>query len=170
MGSLTLARLSLVLLAATLLRPLTASAEPQIDSQYGPLPVFELHSGFWINLHHTLYQEARQREATPSGRTKGGKTTKPVLQTTPGARTALTSAEQRAWEEAVSYYTANYADRDLAFSTELVLLKNQLGDFETCDELSGAKKKRCDAGLPSKLTQVLEAAAPILSRAPVARP
>jgi len=44
---------------------LTASAAAgQIDSVYGPLPVFELHSGFWINLHHRLYQEARvQRSA-----------------------------------------------------------------------------------------------------------
>jgi len=42
-----------------------------------------------------------------------------------------------------------------------VLLKNQLGDFETCDELSGAKKKSCDAGLPAKLTQILEGAAPV---------
>lgn len=26
---------------------------------YGPLPVFEFHSGFWVNLHHFLYHEAR---------------------------------------------------------------------------------------------------------------
>jgi len=25
----------------------------------GPLPVFEFHSGFWTNLHHFLYQQAR---------------------------------------------------------------------------------------------------------------
>jgi len=73
---------------------------------------------------------------------------------------AFSAAEQRAWDEAVSYYVANYADKDLVFSTELVLLKNQLGDFETCEELAGAKKKTCDAGLPAKLTQILDAAAP----------
>ncbi len=44
---------------------------------------------------------------------------------------------------------------------ELALLKNQLGDFETCDELSGAKKRTCDAGLPGKLTQILDGAAPV---------
>ncbi len=40
-------------------------------------------------------------------------------------------------------------------------MKDQLGDFEDCDELSGRKRKFCDAGLPAKLTQVLEAAAPV---------
>lgn len=138
-------------------------AAPQVDSGYGPLPVFELHSGFWINLHHTLYQEARQRRnaATPSADAKSSKSARPTLQIAPGAKVVLSGAEQRAWDEAVSYYAANYADKDLLFSTELILLKNQLGDFETCDELSGIKKKSCDAGLPPALTRILEAAAPV---------
>ena len=145
-----------------LLFPATLAAAPQIDSTYGPLPVFELHSGFWINLHHRLYQEARQqRSAASSGGPKSARSAKPALQVAPGARPALTAAEQRAWDDAVSYYAANYADKDLLFTTELMLLKNQLGDFETCDELSGAKKKSCDAGLPAKLTQILEGAAPV---------
>jgi hypothetical protein len=55
----------------------------------------------------------------------------------------------------------NYADKDLLFTTELIQLKDQLGDFEDCDELSGRKRKFCDAGLPPNLTQVLEAAAPL---------
>jgi hypothetical protein len=121
-----------------------------------------LHSGFWINLHHRLYEEARQqRNAVPAGAAKSPKTGKPTLQIAPGSTVVLNASEQRAWENAVSYYAANYADKDLLFSTELVLLKNQLGDFETCDELSGAKKKSCDAGLPANLTKILEAAAPV---------
>lgn len=147
----------LALLFATAL-----AAAPQIDSVYGPLPVFELHSGFWINLHHRLYEEARQqRRAAPAGSAKSGGSAKPTLQVAPGAKPTLTGHEQRAWDDAVSYYAANYADKDLLFSTELVLLKNQLGDFEDCDELSGAKKRTCDAGLPGKLTQILEGAAPV---------
>ena len=148
----------LIVGAALLVFPLTAA--PQIDSAYGPLPVFELHSGFWINLHHALYQAARQR-STPADSSKPSKSPKPTLQVTAGARPSLTAAEQRAWDEAVAYYTANYANQDLLFSTELILLKNQLGDFETCDELSGTKKKSCDAGLPGKITRVLESAAPV---------
>src|SRR3977135_741901 len=165
MGRIVTTRLPILFLAVHLLLGPAIAAAPQVDVTYGPLPVFELHSGFWINLHHRLYQEAReQRSGSPGGATrssKSGKTARPVLQVAPGAKIAVSAAEQRAWDEAVSYYAANYADKDLLFSTELVLLKNQLGDFETCDELSGAKKKSCDAGLPSNLTQILESAAPV---------
>ena len=149
-----------VLLTLALLAPLRAGAMPQSDSTYGPLPVFELHSGFWINLHHTLYYEARLRKAAASP-DKTGKTSGPVLKTSPEAKPAFTAAEQKAWEDAVSYYTANFVDKDLLFSGELVELKNQLSDFEDCDELSGRTKKFCDAGLPPKLTQALESAAPV---------
>ena len=138
-----------LLLTVALLAPLALAAEPQRDSSYEPLPVFELHSGFWMNLHHTLYLQARQR------RDKQGGTSKVV----PASR--LSDSEQRAWDAAVAYYVANYSGKDLLFSTEMILLKNQLGDFEDCDELSGASKKTCDAGLPPKITQVLDSAAPI---------
>jgi hypothetical protein len=145
----TLAPLVLLLLTAAFPCLPAISAEPQIDSQYGPLPVFELHSGFWINLHHTLYQQAKQRRDAK------------VIASGAAATTRRSKTEQLTWETAVSYYAANYVDKDLLFNTEMVLLKNQLGDFEGCDELSGAKQKTCDAGLPTKLTQILEAAAPV---------
>jgi hypothetical protein len=139
----------LLLLTVAMIAPLALAAEPQRDSSYEPLPVFELHSGFWMNLHHTLYQQARQR------RDKQGGTPKAV----PASR--LSDSEQRTWDAAVTYYVANYSGKDLLFSTEMILLKNQLGDFEDCDELSGASKKTCDAGLPPKITQVLDSAAPV---------
>jgi len=122
----------------------TPQSEPE---QFANLPIFELHSGFWMNLHHTLYGQAR---ASRDGR---------GLPSSAGGTTKRTPNEEIAWDNAVAYYAANYVDKDLLFSTELMLLKNQLGDFEQCDELSGAKKKTCDAGLPPKLTQVLNAAA-----------
>jgi len=123
---------------------------PQVDNQYGNLPVFELHSGFWINLHHTLYGQARASRDARGGPSGMG-----------SVATKRTPSEQLAWDNAVSYYVANYEDKDLLFSTEMILLKNQLGDFEQCDELSGAMVKRCDAGLPPKLTRILDAAAPV---------
>jgi hypothetical protein len=155
---------------------LTLAAMPRCVAQgtestiYGPLPVFEFHSGFWVNLHHTLYQEAKSRRPqtrqpaqsspvdTPE---KAPNAAGPTLRTAPGAKTPLTAAEQRAWDEALNYYTANYIDKDLLVTTELVLIKNQLGDFDGCDELSGRKKKTCDAGLPENLTHVLEGAAAV---------
>jgi hypothetical protein len=153
-------RFLFLLLTLALLASSRAMAKPQSGSTYGPLPVFELHSGFWINLHHTLYHEARQRTAS-AAQDKSGKTSGPALKTSPDARPTFTAAEQKAWDDAVAYYAANYADKDLLFTTELIQLKDQLGDFEDCDELSGRNKRFCDAGLPPKLAQALETAAPV---------
>ena len=117
-----------------------------------PLPVFEFHSGFWLNLHHTLYRAARAQR---------------IANATAGPNAAnfavanLSPAEQRAWSAAIAYYSKTYADSDLTVSLEMILIKNQLGDFETCQDLAGRKKKSCDAGLPVSLTQALEAAAPV---------
>ena len=150
--------LSHLLFMLCLLAPSSGAARPQIIYSEPQLPVFELHSGFWINLHHTLYYEARQRRAFLSRDANAPKSAAPksVL-----AGTGLNDAEQKAWDDAVAFYLVNYADKDLLFTTELIQLKDQLGDFEDCDELSGRKRKFCDAGLPSNLTQALEAAAPV---------
>jgi hypothetical protein len=150
-----------LLFAFFLFAPARSGARAQFNSTDTPLPVFELHSGFWINLHHTLYQEARQRTAPPARQASGSKTSGPVAKSTASENPALTAAEKKAWDEAVSYYAENYANKDLLFTTELIQLKNQLGDFEDCDELSGRKRKFCDAGLSPRLAQVLEAAAPV---------
>ena len=148
------------LLAFCLFAPVRVTAQSQTNYTEAQLPVFELHSGFWINLHHTLYYEARQRKAGASREATANKsssaTTKSLI-----AGKGLTDAEQKTWDEAVAYYAANYAEKDLLFTTELIQLKDQLGDFEDCDELSGRKRKFCDAGLPPSLTQVLEATAPV---------
>ena len=91
-------------------------------SVYGPLPVFEFHSGFWVNLHHTLYQEAKfgslQDGSTAADNDKTSSKNRPTLKTSPGAKSPLTPAEQRAWNEALSYYAANYIDKDLLFGFE----------------------------------------------------
>ena len=150
--------LSPLLLTLWLLAPSSRATRPQYNYTEPQLPVFELHSGFWINLHHTLYYEARQRRAFLSREANATKSAAPksVL-----AGKGLNDAEQKAWDDAVAYYMVNHADKDLLFTTELIQLKDQLGDFEDCDELSGRKRKFCDAGLPSNLTQSLEAAAPV---------
>src|SRR6266478_1935718 len=154
-------RFPILLFALFLFAPFRAAGQSQNNFSYGPLPVFELHSGFWINLHHALYHEARLRTSPAGSADKSGKTSGPTLNTTPEARPSLSPAEKRIWDDAVAYYVANYAAKDLLFSTELIQLKDQLGDFEDCDELSGRNRRFCDAGLTAKLTQVLEAAAPV---------
>src|SRR5437899_11502933 len=102
------ARFPVLLSLLSLLAPVVAAAQAQSNFTYGPLPVFELHSGFWINLHHTLYHEARQRTAAASP-DKASKTSGPALHTAPDAKPALTPAEQHQWDDAVAYYVSNYA-------------------------------------------------------------
>ena len=144
---------SLAHLAAS---PLAANANAlpsplQDEPQPAPLPVFEFHSGFWLNLHHTLYRQARLQRSGNSGANV-------VALSGIGS---LSPAEQRIWNSALAFYTKTYADKDLTVSLELILIKNQLGDFETCEDLAGLKRKTCDAGLPGSLTETLDAAAPI---------
>jgi len=146
---------------------LSAAAAPRTlgqqveDSAYGPLPVFEFHSGFWVNLHHFLYHEARVREALKDPRGTPTKPAGPALKPAPGSQPTLSPAEQRIWDQAIAYYVSSYAGKDLLVNIDLILLKNQLGDFEDCNELTGRKKPACDAGLPGNIGIILEAAAPI---------
>ena len=119
----------------------------QSDISRAPLPVFEFHSGFWLNLHHTLYYQARQQRAASSASVLG--------------TTTLSPSEQKAWDAAVSFYVQTYAGKDLLVALDMILIKNQLGDFETCDDIVGLKRKTCDAGLPKKLTEVLSGAASV---------
>src|ERR1700726_5150096 len=92
-----------LLFASTALGVPRAAAQTNEGSVYGPLPVFEFHSGFWVNLHHTLYQEAKfgapQDSSTAAGNDKATSKNRPTLKTSPGAKSSLTPAEQRAWNE-----------------------------------------------------------------------
>lgn len=139
-----------VCLLALFFAPLSAAQE---ETPAAPLPVYEFHSGFWLNLHHTLYRIARlQRSANASANSAPANSS---------GISNLSPAEQRVWSAAIAFYSKTYADQDLTVSLEMILIKNQLGDFETCEDLAGFKKKSCDAGLPAKLTEVLDSAAPI---------
>ncbi|HET7107372.1 MAG TPA: hypothetical protein VFI38_11225 [Candidatus Acidoferrum sp.] len=131
----------------------------EVESGYGPLPVFEFHSGFWVNLHQFLYREARLRESTPEA--KAAAAGNPSGQTLKQTPISLSAEEQKTWEQAIAFYRANYAGKDPQINIDLILLKNQLGDFEDCDELLGRKKRACDAGLPGNVGVILEAAAPV---------
>jgi hypothetical protein len=144
-----------------LLVPFSSEAKQEVDSVYGPLPVFEFHSGFWLNLHHFLYHEAKVREAARASADTTSKNAGPPFRQTPASQPALTPPEQRIWDAAIAFYIANYAHKDLLVNIDLILLKNQLGDFEDCDELTGKKHQVCDAGLPGKIGPVLESVAPI---------
>src|SRR3989454_2905218 len=93
-------------------RPAFLAPPPSVLEQSfsGPLPVFESHSGFWTNLHHFLYQQARLKRRGDSAPGKG-----PTAAPSAGepVRTgSLTAEEQAAWSGAVEYYEKNLADKD----------------------------------------------------------
>ncbi|HWQ03141.1 MAG TPA: hypothetical protein VNL38_01555 [Candidatus Nitrosotenuis sp.] len=123
-----------------------------------PLPVFEFHSGFWLNLHHVLYEQARLREQRPIVRADAARKLAPV----PSVRAAeLTPAEAAGWNAALDYYATNLASRDLQFDGDLVNIKNRLAELENCDDLSGRSAPQCVSGLRAEQIAALERAAPV---------
>jgi len=85
----------LVCLGLFLATPAPIASGQEIESVYGPLPVFEFHSSFWVNLHHFLYHEARARLAATDTQPSAAKPTGPVMKVSPGAQATLTAAEQK---------------------------------------------------------------------------
>src|SRR5271169_5295970 len=90
-----------------------ASRGQALESGYGPLPVFEFHSGFWVNLHHFLYHEARARTAVLDAHDAASKSGAPVLKQSPGSTVTLSPAEQKAWNDAIAFYQENHSMKDM---------------------------------------------------------
>jgi hypothetical protein len=121
---------------------------PQGESRVEPgLPVFEFRSGFWLNLHHFLYREARaarsRAEAAPE-----------AADNSPAAEAGLTAEEQRAWQDALDYYAATLAGQDLLFNGDMVAIKNRLSEMEAEPDLQ-------KSGLRPEMMAAMERAAPI---------
>src|SRR5271167_2198165 len=54
--------------------PVSGEQQSSITQSSGtesPLPVFEMHSGFWVNLHHFLYLQARLLRGNSSSMDSG---------------------------------------------------------------------------------------------------
>ncbi|MGH9790008.1 MAG: hypothetical protein ACRD5W_02250, partial [Candidatus Acidiferrales bacterium] len=71
-------------------------------------PVFRFQSGFWLNLHHFLYQQARlhsERPVTRTGAAASGKNSLAAAQA-PVDTSALTPEQSKAWSAALDYYAA----------------------------------------------------------------
>ncbi len=124
------------------------------DATSGPRPIFEFHSGFWLNLHHFLYEQARQAEHLQASQ-GGGAAKSPVTDVN------RESDASPAWQAAIAYYRKNMAHRDLLFDQSMVLIGNRLADIETCPDLSGRTITSCTSGLQPNLIAALEGAAPI---------
>ena len=150
-------RASVALAAVLLLMTAPGQVAAQAARQEAPLPVFEFHSGFWINLHHFLYQQARipkstSRQTKSSGARSFG---------TAASTDRLTQQEQQAWAAALDYYARELADRDLLFNGDMVNINNRLSEMEDCADLSGRSLRQCASGLRDELIAALERAAPV---------
>jgi len=112
-----------------------AAADPAVVS----VPPFQLRNGFWINLHHVLYQQtipAAKGEAPPAV-----------------DLTALGPEERSAWSQALVYYRASIAGHDV-FERDMAHVDYTLADLD-----DGTVPSR--APLKPELAAALERAAPV---------
>lgn len=121
------------------------------------MPVFEFHSGFWLNLHHALYEQARIRQHRPTQRPEPKQAGAPQS-FMPDSE--LTAAEREAWNASLESYENLVAGRDLQFEGDLALIKNRLAELENCADLSGQEEQVCTSGIRQDLVVALERAAP----------
>jgi hypothetical protein len=175
MPSLGLHRILRVFLAAPLLlqaatgwaaisvgAPSVYSSQQAVTGQSGlesPLPVFEMHSGFWVNLHHFLYLQARLLKGNSSSTdTVRGAAQPDEL---PVSLIDFPEADIHAWQDAVAFYSKDLAGRDLLLNGDMEIINNQLSALETCAELEGKTTPLCKSGLRQDLVEALERAAPV---------
>ena len=124
-----------------------------------PLPVFELHSGFWVNLHHFLYLQARLKKGNASSMDVARGEALP--NEPPASLLDFPEEEINAWNDAVTFYAKDLAGRDLLLNGDMETINNQLSAMETCSELEGKSTPTCNSGLRKDLIEALERAAPV---------
>ena len=131
--------------------------------QYGETPpaspALELHSGFWINLHHFLYLEARLRSAAADPASHESQA-QPEYTSSPPAGD-LTPAEQTAWTAALDAYARDWSERDLLHNLDMTIANDRLAELESCPDISAQAAPPCAAGLRADLVAALEKAAPV---------
>ncbi len=156
----------LLLPAALLVLCVAAPADAQINFPEQPepknavmtLPVFEFDSGFWVNLHHFLYEQGRLSAKLPLA---GGGAKNVNQSETLADLSTLTPAERAAWESAVAYYAATISHDDLQADDEQSEVSEELSLREGCPHLSGPSGSDCQLLQEPELVNALESAAPI---------
>ena len=135
------------------------SSITQSSGTESPLPVFEMHSGFWVNLHHFLYLQARLLK----GNSSSSETVRGAAQPDelPVSLMDFPEADIHAWQDAVTFYTKDLAGRDLLLNGDMEIINNQLSAMETCPDLEGKTTPLCKSGLRQDLVEALERAAPV---------
>jgi hypothetical protein len=138
----------------------STAGHPAPQERETPPPVFEFHSGFWINLHHFLYLQGRARQFARESAAAGSPApAQPLPQSV--ALDGLSADQQRAWNAAVDAYAADWSSRDLQLNIDMTVVNNRLSELENCGELSGKNRVECKADLREDLVTALDEAAPI---------
>lgn len=119
-------------------------------------PIFIFHTDeFWLNLHHFLYVLGRAQNKTADA-SREAVAGAPVDQEKGLA--ALSTAERKVWNEAVSAYAATLSKKDLVFDDPLPGITNALAQAGEMRSLAGA-------GVDSETASVLQRAEPIYRKA-----
>src|SRR5258707_3380020 len=137
---------------------LTHLRAQQSSATESPLPVFELHSGFWVNLHHFLYLQARLANGNSSS--TGSPRGAAPPDEPPVSLVDFPAEEIKVWRAAVAFYAKDLARRDLLVNVEMETINNRLAEMETCTELQGKTSATCKSGLQADLVETLDRAAP----------
>src|SRR5579864_6289741 len=120
------------------------SSATQSSGMESPLPVFEMHSGFWVNLHHFLYLQARLLRSSPSPAESLRGAAQP--DELPVSLIDFPEADIHAWQDAVAFYSKDLANRDLLLNGDMEIINNQLSALEICPDLEGKTTPLCKSG------------------------
>jgi hypothetical protein len=137
-----------VITAPSLAASITSHAQESSSMAVASDRYFEFHSGFWINLHLFLYEEALTRKGARDIGREAEFTNDASISAT------LSGNDKTAWDAAVAYYQSNLIGYDLLTNDHLRIIKNTLENFENSSSLS---LSHLDPGL----IRVLDNAAPV---------
>src|SRR5262245_58457579 len=119
--------------AAACLAFLASTLPSGAQERVAAIAGLDFHSSFWVNLHHRLHADARDKKARVDA-------------------SGWPAEEAAAWRAAVEFYARDLAQRDLRTGKEMTLI---------CGRLSGASDSIASLGLADEHRLVLEAVAPV---------
>ncbi len=134
-------------------------APQEVENTDAPAPVFEFHSGFWVNLHHFLYLQGRIQRASLEGGV--AQTEIPPRYAALASTEGMTAEQQHTWRAAVEVYALSWSSRDLLLNNQMVLINDRLAELENCPDLAGRSVLECTSGIAPDLVTALDEAAPI---------
>lgn len=119
--------------------PSLSNALAQNSAAVEKVDPFEFHSGFWINLHHFLYEQAllRRKQGTSAPTT-----------------TQLTPDQEQLWNAALDYYIKSMIKRDFVTDQGMIETNDKLAENEMAPDLT-------KSGIDVELAKTIESVAPI---------